>query len=77
MEHKKAIENGTPVYFCLHYEFYKCFFYFWASLLLCSVVSNILKTCFRGSEELLKNCDSHGNFGYLKENQTFYSKRKL
>ena len=32
MEHKKAIENRTAVYFCLHHEFYKflsIFGHFW------------------------------------------------
>ena len=29
MEYKKAIENRTPVYFCLYHEFYKFFCPFW------------------------------------------------
>ena len=47
MEHKKAIENLTPVYFCLHHEFYIFFVHFWAFLRLCDLVSNIF-TFFQG-----------------------------
>ena len=38
---QKAIENQTPVYFCLHYEIYKFFIHFLSFLLLCGLVSYI------------------------------------
>ena len=39
MEHKKAVENRTAVYFVLHLEFYNFFSSFGAFLLLLSLVS--------------------------------------
>ena len=76
MEHKKAIENWTSVYFCLHREFYtkkKCLF--WGILLLCSLVSNTF-FFFRGSEVCLERCYSYGIFGFfkkIKKKNTLYS----
>ena len=43
------------------------FIHFWAFLLFCSLVSDILTIIFRGSAVCLERCDSYGNFGYLKK----------
>ena len=60
----------------LNFELILQFFVnFWAFLLLCGLVSNMLTTFFRGLEVCLERCDPYGNFGYLEKNQTFYSRR--
>ena len=66
----KAIENRTPVFSCLHHEFYKFFIHFGAFLLLCGLVSIIFTNFFMGLELCLERCDTYGNFG-LKKNIFF------
>ena len=65
MQHKKAIENRTTVYFCLHHELKKNVVHFGSFLLLCSLVSNLFKQNFWGSEVGLERCDSYCNFFFF------------
>ena len=70
MEHKKAVENQTAVYFCLYHEFYNFFLNtFWAFFLLCGQVSNIF-TMFLGIQKYAWKAVIHTViFGYLTKNQ--------
>jgi hypothetical protein len=77
MEPKKAIENRTAVYFCLHQEYYHLLSIFWEFLLLCSLVSNIFTMFFSDSEVCLERYNSYGDFGYLIKNQTFLFEEKF
>ena len=47
------------------------FYPFLAFLMLCGRVSIIFTIFFSGLELCLETCDSYGNFGYLKKDQTF------
>ena len=76
MEHKKAIENRTPLYFGYIMNFTNCY-PFWAFLLLCNLVSNIFTIFSMGSEVCLEQCDSYGNFGYLKKKLYFFIREIL
>ena len=65
MEHENAIENQTPVYFCLHHDFTNVC-QFWG-------IFAALRPSFRGSEVCLEKCDFYRNFGYLKKIKHLYS----
>ena len=67
MEHKKLLKTKHQLTFVYIMNFSKKIIHFKAFLLLCSIVSNILKF-FIGLEERLEKCDSYRDIGYLENN---------